>query len=151
MRPALGRSRSRRLASAPGRRGSRSRPYRHQIACSNFVSLRTRHPLASHSVTPTPGNRGRIRNRNHHRRAERITAWRHRPPSSRNVVGGHDQLVVACPDRGIADHMATWGPTAALENADSRRMILDLYEEAPPGPARERLLGAVRALAMAYR
>nr|WP_173873951.1 hypothetical protein [Streptomyces albus] len=47
--------------------------------------------------------------------------------------------------------MATWGPTAALENADSRRMILDLYEEAPPGPARERLLGAVRALAMAYR
>lgn len=83
-----------------------------------------------------------------------ITAWRHWPPRSQNVVDRHDQLVVACPERGIADHIATWGPTAALENADSRRMVLDLYEEAkeaPTGPEREGLLDAVKALAMAYR
>ncbi|RCG26297.1 hypothetical protein DTL70_06785 [Streptomyces diacarni] len=80
-----------------------------------------------------------------------ITEWRHWPPRSQNVVDGHDELVVTCPERGIADHIATWGPTAALENADSRRMVLDLYEDAQPGPAREGLLDAVRALAMAYR
>lgn len=80
-----------------------------------------------------------------------VTAWRHWPPRSQNVVDRHDQLVVACPEQGIADHIATWGPTAALTNMNSRRMVLDLYEEAPPGPVREGLLNSVRALAMAYR
>ena len=80
-----------------------------------------------------------------------LTPWRHWPARSQNVVDGHDQLVVACPLRDIADQVATWGPTPVLASTESRRTVLGLFEQTPPGPVREAMLGAVRALAMAYQ
>lgn len=79
-----------------------------------------------------------------------LTHWRHWPAGSQNVVDGHNKLVVACPLRDVADQIATWGPNDALENTAARRMVLDLFEQARPGPARDALRQAVRALAMAY-
>ncbi|MFG3227622.1 DUF6221 family protein [Kitasatospora sp. NPDC048194] len=80
-----------------------------------------------------------------------ITPWRHWPRRSQRVVDGHDELVVETSLRVVADHIATWGPWPAILNAESRYMVINLFEEAEPGPAREALRDAVRALAMAYR
>jgi len=80
-----------------------------------------------------------------------ITPWRHWPRRSQRVVDGHDELVVEASLRVVADHIAMWGPWSAILNADSRRLILNLFEEAKPGPAREALWDAVGALAMAYK
>ncbi|MFD0273951.1 DUF6221 family protein [Kitasatospora sp. NPDC127111] len=80
-----------------------------------------------------------------------ITSWRHWPRRSQRVVDDHDELVVEAPLRVVADHIATWGPWPAIQNAYGRRAVLDLFEAAKSGPAREALRDAVRALAMAYR
>jgi len=80
-----------------------------------------------------------------------ITPWLHWPRRSQRVVDGHDELVVETPLRVVADHIATWGPWPAILNADSRYMVINLFEEAEPGPVREALRDAVRALAMAYK
>ncbi|MCX4984701.1 DUF6221 family protein [Streptomyces sp. NBC_00572] len=80
-----------------------------------------------------------------------ITHWRHWPARSQRVVDDHDELVVVCPLRDVADQIATWGPMSAVANIEARRMVLDLYEQAALGPARDALRQAVQALAMTYR
>ncbi|MFI2780052.1 DUF6221 family protein [Streptomyces sp. ALB3] len=80
-----------------------------------------------------------------------ITHWRHWPTRSQRVVDDHDELVVACPLRDVADQIAIWGPMSAVANIEARRMVLDLYEQATLGPARDALRQAVQALVMTYR
>ncbi|MFD7296757.1 DUF6221 family protein [Streptomyces sp. NPDC059897] len=80
-----------------------------------------------------------------------ITDWRHWPARSQRVVDDHNELVVACPSRDVADHIATWSPTAVIAKVEARRLVLDLYEQTAVGPARDALRHAVQALAMPYR
>ncbi|MEV6674956.1 DUF6221 family protein [Streptomyces sp. NPDC051162] len=78
------------------------------------------------------------------------TSWRHHPPHSGTVIDDHDQPVVHT-QRDVATHLATWDPPHIWGNLESRRLILDLYEAAADGPAKDALRDAVRALAMAYK
>lgn len=77
--------------------------------------------------------------------------WFHRPHRSGQVVNEVGEVIVSEGMRHVADHLALWNPIHVRGNINSRMLIIDLYEDTPPGsPQRSALRQALQALAMNY-
>lgn len=76
--------------------------------------------------------------------------WRHSPSGSGRVVNEIDE-VVAQGMRHVAEHLQLWDPVHTHSNVESRRLVVDLYEDASEGsPEKAALHMALQALAMPY-
>ncbi len=75
-----------------------------------------------------------------------LTHWVHPSEQSWVIVDAHGEQVAQFNERDTARHAANWGPLTVLDHVDTRRLIIDAYEDAPKGSAQRKALRKVLCL-----